>query len=80
MMIEQATGQTYQPYCKQAVLTPHPFSDVQTLAGTAGLGAFGGWQMSAKQYANFISKNYRTITPAAKRSCKLPMAWLWARR
>jgi CubicO group peptidase (beta-lactamase class C family) len=76
MMIEQATGKTYESYCKDAVLLPRThragpagaiyigrllarYGDVRIPAGTAGLGAFGGWQMSAPQYADFISTNYR---------------------
>ena len=38
------------------------FANVQIPAGTAGLGTFGGWQMSARDYANFIANNYRNMT------------------
>jgi CubicO group peptidase (beta-lactamase class C family) len=44
----------------QAVLAQ--FANVQIPAGTAGLGTFGGWQMSARDYANFIADNYRNMT------------------
>jgi hypothetical protein len=31
--------------------------------GVPGLRVFGGWQISAMQYAIFISRNYRKLTP-----------------
>jgi CubicO group peptidase (beta-lactamase class C family) len=66
IIIKQVTGQSYEAYCKQAVLNPHPFSDVRIGAGTPALGAFGGWEMSAKQYADFISTHYRKLSSTAE--------------
>jgi CubicO group peptidase (beta-lactamase class C family) len=75
MMIEQASGGDYEHVCKRAVLTPparpgtwdgaqnmeRQWADVRI--GVPGLRAFGGWQISAMQYAIFISRNYRKLTP-----------------
>ena len=62
LIIEQVTGQTYEAFCRDAVLSPY-LTGVQIGPGTQGMGAFGGWQMSAIFYANFIAKTYRTMTP-----------------
>ena len=61
MIIKQTTGQSYEDYCKKAVLGAPVFSGVRIGAGVPAMGAFGGWEMSAKQYANFISANYRQM-------------------
>jgi CubicO group peptidase (beta-lactamase class C family) len=58
MIIKQVTGQTYEAYCTQTVLTPHNFSAVRIGAGTPAMGAFGGWEMSVEQYADFIYMHY----------------------
>ena len=64
MIIKEVTGQTYEAYCKAAVLSPLGITDAQTGPGIQGMGAFGGWQISAASYANFISKTYRNMTPS----------------
>jgi CubicO group peptidase (beta-lactamase class C family) len=65
MIIKQVTGQTYEAYCRQTVLTPHRFSDVRIGAGVPAMGAFGGWEMSVEQYANFIDSHYRKMSTNA---------------
>jgi CubicO group peptidase (beta-lactamase class C family) len=65
MIIKQVTGQTYEAHCQQSVLTPHRFSNVRIGAGIPALGAFGGWEMSAEQYADFIYSHYRKMSASA---------------
>jgi CubicO group peptidase (beta-lactamase class C family) len=65
MIIKQVTGQSYEGYCRQTVLSPHRFSDVRIGAGIPAMGAFGGWEMSTEQYADFIDKHYRTMSASA---------------
>jgi CubicO group peptidase (beta-lactamase class C family) len=65
MIVNQVTGQTYEAYCKQSVLTPHRFSDVHIGAGIPAMGAFGGWEMSAEQYADFIYSHYSKMSAGA---------------
>jgi CubicO group peptidase (beta-lactamase class C family) len=64
MIIKQVTSQTYEAYCTPTVLTPHRFSNVGI--GNQGLGAFGGWEMSAEQYADFIYSHYRKLSANAE--------------
>ena len=64
MVIEQMSGQGYEQYCKQAVLIPGGLGAPTVRVANPALGAFGGWQMSAKQYADFISFNYRKLNPS----------------
>jgi CubicO group peptidase (beta-lactamase class C family) len=66
MIIKQVTGQTYEAYCTQTVLTPHRFSNVRIGAGIPAMGSFGGWEMSAEQYADFIYSHYRKLSANAE--------------
>jgi CubicO group peptidase (beta-lactamase class C family) len=59
MIIKQVTGQSYEAYCRQTVLTSprfHGFPVDQPRIGTgiSAMGAFGGWEMTVEQYADFI--------------------------
>src|SRR5262249_53506006 len=65
MIIKQVTGQTYEAYCKQTVLTPRRFSEVRIGAGVPAMGAFGGWEMSVEQYGDFIDQHYRKMSASA---------------
>lgn len=66
MIIKEVTKQTYETHCTQSVLTPHRFSVVRIGAGIPALGAFGGWEMSAEQYADFIYSHYRKLSTSAE--------------
>jgi CubicO group peptidase (beta-lactamase class C family) len=63
MIIKQVTGQTYEAYCTQTVLNPHNFSAVSI--AIPAMGAFGGWQMSVEQYADFIYMHYKKMSAGA---------------
>ena len=66
MIIRQVTGQSYETFCTQSVLTPHRFSNVRIGAGIPAMGAFGGWEMSAEQYADFIFTHYSKMSAGAE--------------
>lgn len=66
MIIKEVTGQSYETFCRQSVLAPNRLSAVRIGSGTQGLGAFGGWEMSAEQYADFIYTHYRKLSAGAE--------------
>ena len=72
MIIKQATNQSYEAFCKQAVLTPHPFSEVRIGAGIPALGAFGGWKCRQSNMPISFPKTIAACPLAEKHSCKLP--------
>jgi CubicO group peptidase (beta-lactamase class C family) len=58
MIIKAVTGQSYESYCKDAVLTPLGAPNARIGAGVRGMEAFGGWEMSVREYANFYTRAF----------------------
>ena len=54
LVIETATGEAYETYCRRAVLEPAGAGEARIGAGVRVLGAFGGWELSAPAYARFL--------------------------
>jgi CubicO group peptidase (beta-lactamase class C family) len=70
MVIKQVTGQSYEAYCRQAVLTPsrfhgYPVDQPRIGTGIPAMGAFGGWEITVEQYADFIDSHYRRMSAGA---------------
>lgn len=54
LVIETATGEAYETYCRRAVLEPLGAGEGRIGAGVRVLGAYGGWELSAPAYARFM--------------------------
>jgi CubicO group peptidase (beta-lactamase class C family) len=70
MIIAQVTGQSYEAFCRQAVLTPsrfhgYPVDQPRIGTGIPAMGAFGGWEITMEQYADFIDSHYRRMSAGA---------------
>ncbi|MCX4734205.1 serine hydrolase [Streptomyces sp. NBC_01363] len=52
LIMHAITNESYETYCQKMALTPRGASG-KIGAGTRALGAFGGWEMSAVDYAMF---------------------------
>lgn len=52
-IIEEAAGQPYERYCKDAVLTPLGARDAQLDPAWRILSSYGGWRMALADYARF---------------------------
>jgi CubicO group peptidase (beta-lactamase class C family) len=53
MMIKKVSGESYESYCKRKVLTPNGAPNARIGAGLKAMEAFGGWEISAREYASF---------------------------
>jgi CubicO group peptidase (beta-lactamase class C family) len=53
LIIRTVSGQAYETYCKNAVLTPRGASNAHIAAGNSAMEAFGGWTISAREYSSF---------------------------
>ncbi|MFK7837945.1 MAG: serine hydrolase domain-containing protein [Sulfitobacter sp.] len=53
-MIAAETGQSYDAYCRDAVLVPAGVTTAAPFAPLAGLLSFGGWEMSVQDYARVM--------------------------
>jgi CubicO group peptidase (beta-lactamase class C family) len=53
MMIKKVSGESYESYCKRKVLTPNGAPTARIGAGLRAMEAFGGWEISAREYAAF---------------------------
>jgi CubicO group peptidase (beta-lactamase class C family) len=53
------TGESYETYCRRAVLEPVGAGEARIGAGVRVLGAYGGWELSAPAYARFT----RVLSP-----------------
>jgi CubicO group peptidase (beta-lactamase class C family) len=59
MIINTVTDETYERYCKKTVLTPRGANGATLATGTlSALGAFGGWTISAREYASFYTSAF----------------------
>jgi CubicO group peptidase (beta-lactamase class C family) len=52
-IIQTITRESYESYCRRTVLAPRGAPNARIGAGTRALGAFGGWEISAVEYAMF---------------------------
>lgn len=57
-MIAAQTGQTYAAYCEKAVLSPAGVTTAQLSSRSGGMASWGGWQMSAQDYARLMHWGY----------------------
>lgn len=57
-MIATETGQPYDHYCKNAVLTPAGATTARLSPRTGSMASWGGWQMSVQDYARFMHWAY----------------------
>jgi CubicO group peptidase (beta-lactamase class C family) len=57
MMIKNVSGESYETYCKRTVLTPRGAPRARIGAGLRAMEAFGGWEISAREYANFYQNS-----------------------
>ena len=53
LMIRTITGEAYGSYCQRTVLLPRGARNARIGSGITSLGAFGGWEISAREFANF---------------------------
>jgi CubicO group peptidase (beta-lactamase class C family) len=58
MVIKAVTGESYESYCKRTVLTPFGAPNARLATGVRGMEAFGGWEMSVREYANFYTRAF----------------------
>lgn len=56
MAIEQATGETYENYCKRAVLAPAGIKSAKIAPSVRLFGAGGGWEISPLDYMTFMNR------------------------
>ncbi|MFB9420941.1 serine hydrolase domain-containing protein [Nonomuraea rubra] len=52
-LIAHVSGESYEKYCRREVLVPRGAPTARIGPGTRAMGAFGGWEISAAEYANF---------------------------
>lgn len=68
LMIEARSGQGYEAYCKNAVLTPRGAPNARVGAGVRAMAAFGGWEITAREYMAFYLRSLdRTLMSSAAR-------------
>src|SRR5262249_31556107 len=58
MIIKRITGEAYESFCTRTVLTPRGLTNARIAAGLRALEAFGGWEISARDYAQFFAAAY----------------------
>lgn len=79
-MIEQVTGEAYGPACTRAVLAPAGAVTARLDGRWAGMGSWGGWSMSAPDYARVMWRWFGPQGPVGADPQAWPMAPLDARR
>ncbi|MFC4587625.1 serine hydrolase domain-containing protein [Sphaerisporangium corydalis] len=52
-IIQTITQESYESYCRRTALAPRGAPNARIGPGTRALGAFGGWEISAVEYAMF---------------------------
>ncbi|WP_143590985.1 serine hydrolase domain-containing protein [Thermoactinospora rubra] len=68
-VIQVVSGEPYESYCRRMALAPRG-ANGRIGPGTRAMGAFGGWEISAVDYAMFArayDKRSRLMSPAAHR-------------
>jgi CubicO group peptidase (beta-lactamase class C family) len=70
-IIEEATGESYERYCRHAVLKPIGVSGTLEPSWRV-LWAFGGWRMTGADYLKF----FETFDPAGNRLSASTKAWM----
>ena len=70
-IIEEAAGQPYERYCKDAVLTPLGARDAILDPAWRILSSYGGWRMPLAEYGRF----YQAFAPG--NPAIGPRAWQW---
>ena len=55
LIIEAVTGETYENFCNQEVLMPVGVTDAKLNPRWRVMGAYGGWLISAADYARFLN-------------------------
>lgn len=71
-VIEKLTGQSYETACTDAVLTPLDIQTATLNGEWAAHGAWGGWSMSAADYATFAWAAFGPANPFGSDPAKLP--------
>jgi CubicO group peptidase (beta-lactamase class C family) len=67
-IIQTITREPYETYCRRIALAPRGAPDGRIGAGTRAMGAFGGWELSAVDYAMFArayDRRSRLLSQAA---------------
>jgi CubicO group peptidase (beta-lactamase class C family) len=67
-IIQTITREPYEAYCRRMALAPRGAPDGRIGAGTRAMGAFGGWELSAVDYAMFArayDRRSRLLSQAA---------------
>nr|WP_055508780.1 serine hydrolase domain-containing protein [Nonomuraea pusilla] len=68
LAIQSITGEPYETYCGRKALAPRGAAGARIGPGTRAMGAFGGWEISAVEYATFaraFDPRARLLSPAA---------------
>jgi len=55
VIIEETTGESYEPYCKREILAPIGLTDPHLSKEWAVMSSYGGWVMSARDYLTFLN-------------------------
>ncbi len=69
-IIQETTGQDYEPYCKQTVLTPLGARGAALDPAWRIMSSYGGWRMSLADYGRFyqaFAQDNPAIGPVARR-------------
>ncbi|MFE3448068.1 serine hydrolase domain-containing protein [Nonomuraea sp. NPDC059194] len=70
LVIQSVTREPYESYCRRMALAPRGAAQARIGAGIRAMGAFGGWELSAVDYAMFArayDPRARLLSPAAHR-------------
>ncbi|MFD1937938.1 serine hydrolase domain-containing protein [Nonomuraea mangrovi] len=70
LVIQAVTREPYESYCRRMALAPRGAAQARIGAGIRAMGAFGGWEISAVDYAMFArayDPRSRLLSPAAHR-------------
>lgn len=62
-VVQEVTGEAYEDFCSNAVLAPLGIASANLTGKWAAHGSWGGWSMSASDYASFA---WATFGPASK--------------
>jgi CubicO group peptidase (beta-lactamase class C family) len=69
LVIQEVTGEPYEAYCRRVALAPRGAPGAHIGAGIRAMGAFGGWEISASEYAQFaraFDPRQRLLSPQAQ--------------
>src|SRR5262245_20186626 len=69
LVIKEVTGEPYEAYCRRMALAPRGAPGAHIGADIRAMGAFGGWEISASEYAQFaraFDPRQRLLSPLAQ--------------